>query len=323
MNKLSSSVGNVDSDAVVSGSVSSIDNGSNSSKQTRLSKRQFELLDFMYSYRFVTTKQVQQFLGKAQIQQAQQRLNTLLTKDFIGRRYSNEDKLLGRYASYFLLPAGLGLLKGYGDKKALRLMKKDPTASWRFVEHSIAVGDVAADFRRIYKDLFDGTIYQTKTDMMKSSSEMYDGSDDFEFITDYYPNPLPDGFVVGWPLNPEQQLADFFVEVWHDNIPFWVYRKCIQHLIEYADDGIWKDYFGSDSPPVLLVCDSLTLQRRVQRYLRRMYDDFTDDHMFLVTNRQLLKEAESDGAIWTRVDDETTETLRLSEVPDGYVISRN
>lgn len=319
MDKLSSVGKNSKYETVVTSSEIKVGVGN---KQTRLSRRQFELLKFLYSYRFVTTKQVQQFLGKAQIQQAQQRLNTLLAKSYIGRRYSSEDKLLGRYASYFLLPAGLELLKGYGGKKALRLMKKDPTASWRFVEHSTAVGDVASDFRRIYKDILDGTIYQTKTDMLKSASGMYDGSDDYEFVTDYYPNPLPDGFVSGWPLNPEQPLADCFVEVWHDNVPFWVYRKRIQYLIEYADDTIWKDYFLSDSPPILLVCDALTLQRRVQRYLRRIYYDTTDDYMFLVTNRQLLHDAESDEAIWTRVDDETTEVLRLSEVPDGDIERR-
>ncbi|MCA9344017.1 replication-relaxation family protein [Candidatus Saccharibacteria bacterium] len=300
---------------------SAVANGSKS-KQTRFSRRQFELLEFIYSYRFVTTKQVQRFLGKPQIQQAQQRLNTLFAKEYIGRRYSSEDKLLGRYASYFLLPAGLELLKGYGDKKALRLMKKDPTASWRFVEHCIAIGDVAADVTRIYKDLFDRLTFETKTDMLKSASSMYDGSDDFEFVTDYYPKPLPDGFLDGWPADPKQQIANCFVEVWHDNVPFWVYRKRIQYFIEYADEDIWKDYFGSDSPPILLVCDSLTLQRRVQRYLRRMYDSLSDDYPFLVTNRQLLAQADSDGAIWTRVDDETTETIRLSGVPDGYIERR-
>jgi hypothetical protein len=53
-----------------------------------------------------------------------------------------------------------------------------------------------------------------------------------------------------------------------------------------------------------------------------MYDSLSDDYPFLVTNRQLLAQADSDGAIWTRVDDETTETIRLSGVPDGYIERR-
>lgn len=290
--------------------------------KTRLTKQQFDILLFIYSFRFVTTKQVQAFIGKSHVQQAQQRLNTLLNKQYIGRRYSSEDKLLGHYASYYLLSDGMEIIRGYVDSKALRLMRKDPTASWRFVEHCIAIGDVAYEFKRIYKDMLSDITFRTKTDMLRAASSMYDGSDDFEFETDYYPNPLPDCFVDAWPAEPEQQLATFFIEVWHDTVPFWVYRKRIQYLIEYADDDTWKDYFGSDSPPALLVCDTPTLQRRVQRYLRRMYDDFSDDYQFLVTNRQLLAEAKNSDAIWTRVDDETTETIRLTDVPDGYTESR-
>ncbi len=296
------------------------------STETRLTRQQLAILEFMYSFRFVTTKQVQRFLGKSQVQQAQQRLNTLLAKQYIGRRYNSEDKLLGRYAAYFLLPNGLELLKGYGDTKALRLMRKDPTASQRFIDHNIAIGDVAAEFKRIYKNVLDEVVFQTKTDLMKASREAFeytwDGSDDVQQDIDYYPKPLPDGFIGGWSSVMDTLLADCFVEVWHESVPFWVYRKRIQYLIEYAIEEIWKDYLDSDSPLTLLVCDSPTLQRRVQRYLRRIYDSLGDDYQFLVTNRQTLAEAKDNDAIWTRVDDETTETIRLTDVPDGYFASR-
>lgn len=265
----------------------------------------------------MTTKQVQRFLDKKQVQQAQQRLNTLLSKEYIGRRYSNEDKLLGRYAVYYMLPKGLDLLKGYGDKKALRLMRKDPTASKRFIDHSIAIGEVAAELKRIYSKVLTEVLFLTKTDMLKVSSDQYDGSDDFEFDIDSYPEPLPDGFIDGWPIDYQSvDLPNFFIEVWHDTIPFWVYRKRIQYLIEYTDDGIWKDaFYGADTPPFLIVCDTPTLQRRTQRYLRRIYESTSSDYQFLVTNRQLLTEANDDNAIWTRVDDERTEVLKLTHIP--------
>ncbi len=292
--------------------------------KTRLTKQQFELLRFIYSHRFVTTKQVQKFFVKSHVQEAQQRLNTLLAKQYIGRRYSSDDKLLGRYASYFLLPDGMGLIKGYADPKALRLIRKDPAASQRFIDHNIAVGEVSAELKRMLKSVLDEVAFHTKTDIMYHSRIEYesnwDGSDDFEVMIDFYPKPMPDGHLQGWPIDYENvTFVGFLVEVWHETVPFWVYRKRIQYLIEYTDDETWQEYFaGSDTPPFLLVCDTPTLQRRVQRYLRRIYDSLSHDYQFLATNRQLLAEAKGNDAIWTRVDDEATETIRLTDVPESY-----
>lgn len=293
--------------------------------KTRLTKQQFDLLRFIYTHRFVTTKQVQRYLAKSHIQEAQQRLNTLLTKQCIGRRYSSDDKLLGRYASYFLLPDGMELIKGHADTKALRLMRKDPAASQRFINHNIAVGDVSAELKRTYKSVLGEVDLHTKTDIMYQSRLEYernwDGSDDFEVMTDFYPKPMPDGYLQGWPIDYENvTFVGFFVEVWHEMVPFWVYRKRIQYLIEYTDDETWQEYnSGSDTPPFLLICDTPTLQRRVQRYLRRIYDNVSHDYQFLVTNRQTLAKAQGNDDIWTRVNDEDTETIRLTDVPERYM----
>jgi len=68
-------------------------------------------------------------------------------------------------------------------------------------------------------------------------------------------------------------------------------------------------------PPLLLVCDTPTLQRRVQRYLRRMYDEIDEDDLkILVTNRELLHEASEDEAMWTAVGEDENELTRLADV---------
>lgn len=61
---------------------------------------------------------------------------------YVERRFTNEDGLLGRYASYYLSFSGLKLLKHYGSPQALKNMRKDATASESFVVHNIAIGDV-------------------------------------------------------------------------------------------------------------------------------------------------------------------------------------
>jgi hypothetical protein len=58
-----------------------------------------------------------------------------------------------------------------------------------------------------------------------------------------------------------------------------------QYYIEYVDGEPCEEAFGGELPPVLLICDTPTLQRRVQRYLRRMADGIDEDELkFLVSN---------------------------------------
>jgi len=282
------------------------------SKSTRRSKRQEELLEYIYAYRFVTTKQVQIFLGKKQIQQAQQRLNTLLAKGYIDRRFTSEDRLLGRYASYYLSLDGLRLLKRYGSPQALKNMRKDATASEGFVKHNIAIGDVAADLSRIYYDSEKLTLF-TKNELLREDTNSNDGSEDYEPASASFPQPLPDMLID--LMGTDDSWKDYLLEVWHESVPFWVYRKRIKYYIQYLDEDERKEAFGDQMPPVLLVCDTLALQRRVQRYLKRIFDEIYEDELrFLVTNRELLHEAKEVDAIWTAVGEEKDETLRLGDI---------
>lgn len=283
-------------------------------KSTRRSKRQAELLEFIYAYRFVTTKQVQVFLGKKQIQQAQQRLNTLLAKGYIERRFTNEDRLLGRYASYYLSLDGLKLLKRYGSSQALKNMRKDATASDSFIKHNIAIGDVAADLYRIYHDA-KRLILFTKNELLREDANNNDGSEDYEPASASFPQPLPDMYIDH--MYDEDRWEDYLLEVWHDMVPFWVYRKRIKYYIEYVDRDECEEAFSSGMPPLLLVCDTPTLQRRVQRYLRRIYDEVDEDDLrLLITNRQTLREADEDTGIWTVVEEGKNELLKLTDACD-------
>jgi len=277
-----------------------------SSTVGRFSKQQLQILEFIYGYRFVSTKQVQLVLGKAQIQQAQQRLNTLLVKEYIGRNFSSTDRLTGKYASYYLLPKGIQLLKYYGDAKVLRNIYKDRTASERFIAHCLSIGNVYADLVRIYGDKLR---FWTKSQLVLDDDQYYDNPDN-EHSYDCFPQPLPDGYIE--VHDEDGNYGDFLLEVWHDNVPFWVYRNRIKYYVQYVYDDTWKDAVGSELPPVLLVCDSPTLQRRVQRFLKRMAGELDSDELqFLVTNQVLLAGAKPETAIWSEYNEDEEKFIRV------------
>lgn len=278
-----------------------------SSSVGRISKQQLQILEFIYGYRFVSTKHVQLLLGKSQIQQAQQRLNTLLAKEYIGRKFSSTDRLTGKYASYYLMPKGIQLLKYYGDAKVLRNMYKDRTASERFIAHCLSLGDLHADLVRIYGD---NLRFWTKSRLVLDDFAFYDNPDNGHSY-DCFPQPLPDAYLEVY--DDKFNGSDFLMEVWHDNVPFFVYRNRIKYYMEYVDDGTWKDSVGSELPTVLLVCESPTLQRRVQRFLKKLADEIDNDELqFLVTNRAQLAVAEPEATIWTEYDEDAEKYVSRS-----------
>ena len=283
-------------------------------KLTRRSKRQSDLLELIYAYRYVTTRQVQLFLGMRHIQQAQQRLNTLRAKGYVDRRFSSEDRLLGRYASYYLSLAGLKLLKRYGSPRALKNMRKDGAASESFVKHSLAIGDVAADLSRIYHDAIRFRCF-TKNELLREDANNNDGSDAYEPLSRSFPQPLPDLYIDY--MHGEDNWDQYVAEIWHATVPFWVYRKRIQYYMEYVNGEKCQEAFCGKLPPVLLICDTLTLQRRVQRYLRRIADGLDEDELkFLVANRPALHEAQADTELWTVTGEDGSQAIKLVDISE-------
>ena len=274
-------------------------------RQVTVTKQQLRILELIYKFRFVSTAQLQFVLGKKQIQQIQQRLNLMLERQWIGRNFSKLDRLTGKYASYFLLPGGMKILKAQAaktgkelDKRLLHNIYKDKTASERHITHCMAVGDIYCDLRRIYGE--------TMQYFTKSLLTSYD----------YCPVPRADAFLrLAETTLPKSKKHEFFLDYCEEAVPFFAYRNRIKYYEEYDDEDTWSDAAHTKLPTVLLVAESPRLQRRLLRFLKKYLEGvYSDDLKFLVTNKELLTGAKPDSTIWSEVDDEL-ETIVLSAIP--------
>lgn len=287
-----------------SSTTSQISSGS-VSKQTRITKQQLDILYLIYRYRFVSTKHVKQVLGREQIQQAQQRLNTLLGKGYIGRNFSNLDRLTGTYASYYLLPAGMKVLKQnkdafeeerYLSQQTLHNIYKDKNASPRFIKHQLDMGDIRLELIRLYG-----------TDRLRASTKsqlvIYEG----------LPESLPDAYILLQDNSETNNTGkSYFLEYLENSIPFWVYRNRIKAYEEYVYAGTWKETMQEALPKILLVCESPTLQRRMTRFLNRYMENCYEDMTFYVTNTETLKTCQSPHEpIWREISYTELEEVKI------------
>jgi hypothetical protein len=259
------------------------------SRSTVITKQQLLILIRIYNFRFVHTAQLQQVLAKKQIQQVQQRLNLLLKRGYIGRNFSSRDRLTGKYASYYLLPKGMKVLKqskGYSlNPKVLHNIYKDKTASTRFINHCIGLGDISCGLKRLHG----------------SNLEYFPKNDLIDY--DYFPDPRPDAYLrIGADTKSIKERSEHFLEYCEEIVPFFVYRKRIKQYVEFVADELWDEATSRKSPTIRLVAETPVLQRRLQRFIKKYLNNFylAAHARFLVTNIDLLK-ASTEQTIWTQI----------------------
>src|SRR5215471_11927841 len=106
-----------------------------------LNYEQLHVLDSLYNFRFGTTDLLATSMSKPTSRRfMNERLRVLCEQEYIGRRYDSSYRLQARFASYYLLPKGIEVLKKKSKEyrtSVLRNIRKDNAASDRFAQHCI------------------------------------------------------------------------------------------------------------------------------------------------------------------------------------------
>lgn len=250
----------------------------------RLNQKQLALLHLIYRFRFVTTELVAQYQGRKSADIVRPRLTALAEMGYIGRKYDPSYKLQGKHAAFYLLPDGMRALRrqpreGYEySQKVLHNIHKDKDASDQFIEHNLEILKAYAKLRELYGDRLQ---FFTKSDLS---------------IYEHFPQPLPDAYI-----RIEEGAGDkqYFLDVHHEARPFFISSRRIKQYADYADSQQWE-LTETDLPEILALCDSTTLQLRLQKKLAKNPHPKLN---FLLTSMQALLQAGNDARVWQRADD--------------------
>jgi hypothetical protein len=240
-----------------------------------LNSEQLKVLDALYHFRFGTTDLLASMMSKHTSRRfMNERLRVLCEQAYIGRRYDSSYKLQAKFATYYLLPNGIKVLKQQPDKyqpKMLRNIRKDVSASDRFVEHSLNVFTAFARLKLVYGTSF---AFDTRSNLSRT-----------EF--DYFPEMLPDGYATyktksGIPKH-------FMIECFDATKPQKILRQRIAQIIDHEYTDGWKD--DEQYPEILIVCDTEELKQKAQKWVNKIVEDeAADDMKFYVTSLPKLAE---------------------------------
>lgn len=243
-----------------------------------LNTGQIAILKTLYKFRFGTAPLLTQTLELSSRTSINARLDVLVNHGYIGKRYDKSYKLLGKPASYFLLPKAFPILKEQKNvsPKVLKNIYKDRNAADRFTNNCLDVLAVRNGLKAQY-----GENLKLFT---KSQVSCFP----------YFPDSLPDAYA---RLNLEGKEQQFFLYFLHDNQPFYMHINKIKEYIEYADDEQWSKNTKTKLPSFLAICDSSAVQRRLHAHMVKLADtSWEEDIRFASTTKGGL--VSSDKTVW-------------------------
>lgn len=255
-----------------------------SKTRRKLNAEQLEVLELLYKFRFGSNDLIAQYFGKKSRAFVFKRLSILLEQGFIGKRFDSSYRIKGKPAAYYLLPAGARKLQetrsSEDEPVNIKGIYKDKTVSETFIQHSLGIFRV---YNQLKTQHGAELAFFTKTDLASY---------------EHFPKPLPDAFV---SLEVKDSTRYFFVEIVEDTQPFFTAVRSVKKYLDHKESGEWA-ITETDYPIILFICESTSLQKRLQKQITKMLNaSWADDITFATTTKAELGSLPEDDAIWQNV----------------------
>jgi|GEM_PF-582595 len=253
-------------------------------RRQTVNQGQLEVLNLLFLFRYGTNDLFAEYFGKKDRSFVHKRMSILLERGLVARRFDKSYRLHGKPGAYYLRPEGARQLQAKrGIEINIKKLYKDKELTEQFVRYSLELFTIYNHLRAQYGDTLG---FYTRSIL---------SHEDYE----YFPQPLPHAFI---SLKTGKQKKRFFLEVLHDDQPWFVAVRTILKHISYAEDGDWEAT-ETNLPSILLVCESERLAKRVlKRFPKAVADSYEEDNIefAVAVKADLLGEK---TAIWrTEVD---------------------
>ena len=233
-----------------------------------LPAQQAEILVILYKFRFATLDLITAYKDLRTKTYTHQALTKLRQEEYINRRYSGKDKIMGKPAIYYLNNRGIKYLNNNPDlnKKVLNLIYKDKYASDNFIEDSLKIFEIYINYRKKYGNNID----------------FYTKSETHEYP--YFIKPNPHAFI---SFN-DPNKTDQFLELISVRTPYFAIKRRINQYIKHYESEIWQNQVGTYYPEIKLLVDDSNLSNRLRRIVKSSFDNQDiSNHLFKIKIKDL------------------------------------
>lgn len=233
-----------------------------------LTKKQREILTLVYRFRFVTAHDVARYVGQEYSQSARKRLGQLVELGYLAKRQNSSYYLLHRSVEYYATAQCIKLFRELIEDHSNRELNQiyvRPQVSDRFVLRSVNQFSLYIKLRKLFGNQLR---YTTKPQL---NIDTYD----------YFPQPLPDGFMTIKSSDASIPDQHFFVEYFDEAVSIGIHSRQIRKYIQYEESGDW-DATDLPFPTVLIICQTEQLLRFAQKRVRYICETKSSNISFLV-----------------------------------------
>lgn len=271
-------------------------------KLPKITNKQQEILKLLYTYRFLTSIQIQTLMNHKDRKTINLWLKDLREKEYVTWIYSTNFLEKTKPAIYYIGTNGVRFLKSTENYplEEVRKRYRESSRSQTFIDHSILIADCCI------------TLEQKRTDdityFYETEAEYRDNSY-YHFILEselICPDLCFDKSQYDESCHEDIVLNSYLLEIFDATLPRYRLKHRLKCYIEYLESGDWQDETEEDKPPiVLLACPSLTdlvyAKRRTKRLLENIQDEDADAdqrlHIRFATIEK-LREHGVTGKIW-------------------------
>lgn len=241
-----------------------------------LTKQQLQILTTLYKFRFATASLLASSQGAKHTRVILTRLKILVDQGLIGQNYDKSYKLIGKPATYYLLPKGIRVLRQqpFATENVLKRIYYDKNQNDVHIAHRLNVFRVYLFIKQNFPNQFQ---FYSKTELSGRK---------------YIPRDLTDAYLKRYvgiankpntrnPNVPVLSAKHYFLSYYEASSKTWRINNSIRRYIAYAESEKWQAAIKQQFPTVLLVCEDKKLKHKVQRIADQYLQDSWADVRFI------------------------------------------
>ena len=283
-----------------------------------ITNKQKEIIDLVFKFRFINRHQIQKLFNHKDPRRINTWLKNLVSKNYLGRIYSNKLLENTKPAIYYLANNGIILERSNkgeeyqveNEQLEFKHMKKfyeDKHASQIFITHCVAIAEFYTQLKEVERNSKKDTLeydVETKTEMWIYKQLHHDANEDFSETK----QSIPDLYIekIKNPYDKTIQPQTYFLELFDPHVPRYAIVHKIKQFIQMRENGSWEAYADMhDTPPTVLLIfphyRKLNLSMgKIREALDQNYD--TDGITFLTaTYQKAMTEGITNNGIWREI----------------------
>lgn len=249
----------------------------NKTSLPKITKRQLDILLYLYKFRYLNINQLQKLLKHKNPRTIQEWIKNLKEKGYINYYKSSS---VTKPAICSLTKLARTKLKGNPkcEIEELNRIYQEDGLSKAFINNHLFIAD-------IYLNL----ILQTK------------GKEKLHFSTqanlrnfDYMPSSI-DAFI---SIKNSKNVKRYFLILVDGRKPWFVQDKNIKELIEYVDNNEWAKVSSDPSPSFLIICPNA----KRKKHFHKLISDALTNSKFYLSTREAIKLSGFNGNAWEKIE---------------------